>query len=86
MRGLPFVPTELAGAQVHDLADPAVRVRPSVHGGDVGLVAEPEVDGVEPDIVRELVHRRLHGEGAHGLAGRPHGGVGHEVELDHATS
>ena len=82
MRGSPFVPTELASPEVHDLADPAVRVRPSVHRRDGRLVAEPQVDGVDAEVVRELVHRRLHGERAHRLTGRPHGGVGDEVELD----
>ena len=86
MRRLPFVPTELASPEVHDLADPAVRVRPAVHRGDGRLVAEPQVDGVDPEVVRELVHRGLHGERAHRLTGGPHGGVGDEVELDDRRS
>ena len=68
--------------EVHDLADPAVRERPAVHRRDVRLVAQPQVDGVDAEVDGELVHRRLHGERAHGLTGRPHGGVGDEVELD----
>ena len=48
----------------------------------LGLVADPQLDRVQTELDRELVDRRLQGEGADRLAGCAHERVGEHVHVD----
>jgi hypothetical protein len=50
----------------------------------VRQVAQPQLDRVDRQRVRQLVHRALQRERADRLAGRAHVGVGHHRHIDMA--
>ena len=50
-----------------------------------GLVADAQLDGIETEHDRQLVHGAFAGEHAHGFAGRPAGAGLGQVQLDHAV-
>ena len=57
-------------------------MRRAAHRIAVGKIAQPQLDRVHAQIVRQLVHRAFDGERADGLAGAAHEGVGQHVEVD----
>ena len=52
-------PTVAAGALRVRLPQPVARPRPAVRGRHLGEVGQPQVEGVDPDLVGQLVHRAL---------------------------
>ena len=52
-------PAVAAGALRVGLPQPVARPRPAVRGRHLGEVGQPQVEGVDPGLVGELVHRAL---------------------------
>ncbi len=75
-------PAEPVGAHLVALAQGLARPREPGRGMDLGVVAQPQLDRVHAQLVRQLVEQRLEREVAFRLAGRPHHRDRRDVEPD----